>query len=142
MVVFITINSHKNIMRTSSYFQYFGPGRIAISRSVPKNVLPGYKVFRDLAPGPWFREVNYAVYREKYFHQLSRLDPEKTWERLHDLADGYEPVLLCYERSPFSMRNWCHRRMVAEWFESELGFVVPEWSGSRESNPQLSLAIA
>ena len=128
-------------MKTSNYFTYRGAGRIAISRSVPSTVLPGYKTFRNLAPGPWFREVNYAVYREKFFSQLSRLDPLKTWTTLHELADGAEPVLLCYEKPPFNEQNFCHRRMVAEWFETELGFVVPEWVKPEKSEPQLSLEM-
>jgi hypothetical protein len=37
-----------------------------------------------------------------------------------------EPVLLGCERPPFSMTNFCHRRLVAEWFEREVGVEVPE----------------
>ena len=116
-------------MKTSDYFTYRGAGRIAISRSVPRNLSPGYRIYRPLAPGPWFKSVSYEEYREKYFHQLSELDPALVWKTLHDLADGHEPVLLCYEKEPFDSGHFCHRRMVAEWFERELGFSVPEWSG-------------
>jgi hypothetical protein len=35
---------------------------------------------------------------------------------VHRLAGGAEPVLLCWERPPFTADNWCHRRMVAAWF--------------------------
>ncbi|MCL6442574.1 MAG: DUF488 domain-containing protein, partial [Alicyclobacillus sp.] len=35
---------------------------------------------------------------------------------------GENAVLLCYEKH----NDWCHRRMVADWFEKELGVVVPE----------------
>ncbi len=42
------------------------------------------------------------------------------------LADPHEPVLLCWERPPFSETTWCHRRLVAAWLERELGLIVPE----------------
>lgn len=35
---------------------------------------------------------------------------------------GPDVVLLCYEKPG----QFCHRRLVAEWFEQELGLVVPE----------------
>jgi hypothetical protein len=34
----------------------------------------------------------------------------------------------CWERPPFTEKNWCHRRLVAGWFETELGVAVPEWT--------------
>jgi hypothetical protein len=51
-----------------------------------------------------------------------------------------EPVLLCYEVPPFSApqpipqaglttigpQNWCHRRLVAVWFQETLGVEVAE----------------
>jgi len=124
------LNPKKHLMKTSDYATYQGPGRIAISRSVPRYIRSGYRVYRTLAPGPWFKSVSYGQYREKYFHQLSLLDPLQVWNALHHLAGDHEPVLLCYEKGPFDSGNFCHRRMVAEWFETELGFVVPEWSAA------------
>jgi hypothetical protein len=32
----------------------------------------------------------------------------------------------CASTAPFMATNWCHRRMVAEWFLRELGVDVPE----------------
>ena len=101
-------------MKTSGYFIYRGSGRIAISRSVPGRFRAGLKIFRELAPGSWFRTVDLNTYREKYLQQLSKLDPLATWKTLHDLAEGHEPILLCYETPPFDEQNFCHRRMVAE----------------------------
>jgi hypothetical protein len=51
-----------------------------------------------------------------------------------------EPVLLCYEVPPFTApqpiaqaglttigrQNWCHRRLVAVWFQETLGIEVAE----------------
>ncbi|HNL90933.1 MAG TPA: DUF488 family protein [Nitrospira sp.] len=83
-------------------------------------------VYRQLAPGPWFRSVDEPEYRRRYFEQLCKLDARTVWDELHELAGGSEPVLLCFERPPFSAENWCHRRMVAEWFARELAADVPE----------------
>lgn len=113
-------------MKTASFFTYFGPGRISIARSTPRNSPPGYKVFKPLAPGPWFNSVPEDTYRELYFDQLGQLDPSGVAATLHALAVGAEPVLLCWEKPPFHSANWCHRRMVAEWFKKELGIDVPE----------------
>jgi hypothetical protein len=54
------------------------------------------------------------------------LDPQHTWNQLHELAAGAEPVLLCWELPPFTASNWCHRRMAAAWFEDQLGIEVDE----------------
>ena len=54
---------------------------------------------------------------------LANLDPRATWDTLHQLADGAEPELLCWE----IRREDCHRSLVAAWFEKTLGEVVDEW---------------
>lgn len=113
-------------MQTSSFFRFRGEGKIAISRYAPRKVR--VPVFRALAPGAWFNSVSFPEYRMRYFDQLSHLDPQAVWAQLHDIAQGHEPVLLCYENPPFDEINFCHRRMAAEWFENELGLVVPEWN--------------
>lgn len=114
-------------MKTASFFTYQGPGRISIARSAPRRTPSGFRVFRDLAPGKWFNSVDRAEYRELYLREiLGRLDPRQTHERLIELAGPAEPVLLCWEKPPFDSKNWCHRRMVAEWFGETLGIEVPE----------------
>jgi hypothetical protein len=114
-------------MKTASYFTYTGPGRIGISRGVPRGIPAGYRMFRALAPGPWFRSVDATEYCWRYRREiLDRLDPQETWDRLHELAGGQEPVLLCWERPPFTRETWCHRRLVSEFFERELSVEVPE----------------
>jgi hypothetical protein len=35
------------------------------------------------------------------------------YDDLVALAAPDEPVLLCWEKPPFSDANWCHRRIVA-----------------------------
>lgn len=55
--------------------------------------------------------------------QLAALDAREVWGQIQ----GDRAVLLCWEG-----RNvWCHRRMVAEWFESQLQVVVSEFGLDR-----------
>ena len=116
-------------MKTSSFYLYSGEGRVSIARTAPRRVVAGFHVYKALAPGKWLFDPaykDYAVYRERYFREILRpLDARKVWDDLHALTDGYEPVLLCHEHLRKS-GEWCHRRMVAEWFEQMLGKNVPE----------------
>ena len=114
-------------MKTASFFTYFGVGRISIALSAPRN-MSGFAEYRKLNPSyKWFRSVDQAKYRELYFSEiLGKLDPKQTWDELHELANGAEPVLLCWEKPPFTDSNWCHRSLVAEWFKTTLGEDVQE----------------
>ena len=122
-------------MKTSCFSIYSGPGRVAISSSVPNYLRGGVKLFRELIPTSHIERTDLDEYREKYFRQLSRLDPSETWQTLHELVRGHEPILLCYEEPPFDERNFCHRRMVAEWFEKKLGVTVLEWGAPKKPRP-------
>ena len=74
-------------------------------------------------------KLSQPAYREIYFGDiLGPLDPTAVWRDLNALAGEHEPVLLCWERPPFSATNWCHRHMVAEWFLEHLGVAVPEFA--------------
>jgi uncharacterized protein YeaO (DUF488 family) len=50
---------------------------------------------------------------------------QEIFDRLNDRFShngAKEVVLLCYEKPT----DFCHRRLVAKWFESKLGIEVPE----------------
>ena len=113
-------------MQTSSFFLYAGPGRVSIARFAPRNTPAGFRIYKPLAPGPWFNTASYADYLNLYTAQLDLLDPQSVWDQLHVLAGGADPVLLCYEKPPFTSHNFCHRRMVADWFQLTLGKSVTE----------------
>ena len=115
-------------MKTASFRTYSGPGRISIARYAPRNTPAGFRVFSALAPGRWFNGVNREEYERLFKVEiLDRLDPVRTWNVLHQLAgDGNEPVLLCWEKPPFTASNWCHRRIVSRWFKEMLGVLVDE----------------
>lgn len=114
-------------MKTSYYAKYrTSPGGICISTYPPKWIKGKIPEYLKLAPQFNFR-IGYNEYLAKFTAQLEKLNPHQVWDELHQLTGGIEPVLLCYEVPPFDRRNFCHRHMVAEWFETTLGVLVPEW---------------
>lgn len=64
-------------------------------------------------------------YTEQYKSILARLDAKQVWDGLLELTGGVEPVLLCWEKLQ-KPDEFCHRRMVAEWFGEQLGVTVEE----------------
>lgn len=75
-----------------------------------------WKVWHDNR-GKISEEENNRYYVQEYWNQvLSKLDPDKVYRKL-----DYS-VLLCYEPSS----EFCHRHIVAAWFEILLGVNVPE----------------
>lgn len=115
------------IMKTASFFAYQGEGRISIARSAPRDIPGGFRVYRKLAPGPWFNSVSREEYLRLYMGEvLEPLDPAQVVADLKALAGRAWPHLLCWEKPPFTDTNWCHRRLVAEWLAATLGLDVPE----------------
>ena len=75
-----------------------------------------WKVWHDNI-GKISEEENNRYYVQEYWNQvLSKLDPEKVF------SDLDYSVLLCYEPNT----EFCHRHIVAAWFEILLGIKVPE----------------
>ncbi len=125
-------------MQTSCYDTYTGPGRVVISYGFPRNLDPGYKIFKKLAPGDWFRldeyKNNQDKYRERFYREiLAPLNAKEVYETLQKLTAPHEPILLCWEKDPSKPNEWCHRRMVAEWFKAELGVDVPEYAPAKKA---------
>jgi len=44
-------------MKTASFFAYTGPARISIARFAPRGSPAGFRIYRALAPGPWFNQT-------------------------------------------------------------------------------------
>ncbi len=62
-------------------------------------------------------------YRDVYeCRVLGPLDARVEYEKLCLLASPAEAILLCH----CAPGEFCHRRLVAAWFEQRLGVVVPE----------------
>lgn len=131
-------------MKTGCYFTNNEPGRICISRSVPKGFehLPRYE---PLIPYRHLLSLaDKGSYARGYFgNVLGKLDAQQVWDDLHRLAGGHEPVICCWERLERE-GEWCHRRMVAAWFKRELGIEVAEIQTEkmRRAAKQLNLFAA
>lgn len=75
-----------------------------------------WKVWHDNI-GKISEEDNNKYYIEEYYKQvLSKLDPEEVYKELNN------SVLLCYE----DYTEFCHRHIVAAWFELKLGVTIRE----------------
>ena len=88
--------------------------------------MSGYRNYLALAPRPEMLKMPYEQYLPLYLAILERLDPANVADDLLRLAELHEPILLCWERPPLTTTNWCHRSMVAEWLEQQVGLPVPE----------------
>ena len=125
-------------MKTSSFFTHQGVGRISISVSAPKGQ-SGFKSYPALAPDRAWLKMGRAQYEPLYMAKLAKLDPQKVWGDLTALADGEEPILLCWE-TLIKQGEWCHRRMAAAWLEQHLGHEVLEYgtkSTKEKEQPRL-----
>lgn len=106
-----------NFSRSGSH-----PRAVAISRTRPRGWTG--RIYEPLAP-PWRLLVaakSGAIDEDEYIRRyraevLSKLDPARVYAEL-----GEDAVLLCWENSG----AFCHRRLVAEWFEEALGILVLE----------------
>jgi hypothetical protein len=74
--------------------------RIGISRGTPRFGVPaGYRIYRKLAPGPWFNSVPAEEFIARYYGEvLDQLDPRRVAAELRQLAGDRIPVLCCFER--------------------------------------------
>jgi hypothetical protein len=98
--------------------------RIGISRGRPRGQR-GYRLYKPLAPGAWFRSVTAAEFRTRYLAQLSELDPKQVLADLKRLAADKIPALLCFEKPPPDDK-WCHRALVSAWLHDTLRIEVVE----------------
>ena len=104
------------LMKTSN-FRNAGrdPNAVAICAGVPKGW--GGRQYRALAPRWNMLKLPEAEYRAEYAAILARLDPAQVFADL-----GPDAILLCWEQPG----EFCHRRLIAEWLEENLGVEVPE----------------
>jgi len=64
-------------------------------------------------------KIDKEKYTSEYMMQLRVSDPNKVYEDLFKIYNE-NPVLLCWEPAG----EFCHRRIVGKWLESELDTVV------------------
>ena len=114
---------------SASWFTYRGPGRVGISLGTPRNMLRGYRIYRQLAPERYMLGLDYDAYLKAYHNEvLDRLNPVLVLDQLQHLAGDAVPVILCWEKPPLDTVNFCHRTMAREWLGQALGIETAEWS--------------
>lgn len=100
------------------------PNAVAISFGVPKGWYG--KRYKLLAPAGYLLKASDKEFDDSYYTKLSKLNAKQVYDEIIELF-GQDAVLLCWE----SPNVRCHRRIVAEWFEKELGIIVPEFGFQR-----------
>jgi hypothetical protein len=110
----------------TSSFRLSGRNPMAVAIS---NGTRGYHPIRKYPPlvPPWSLVkdsragvIDDAAFNRTYLRQLRRLDPRRV---VDDLLSGQpDAIMLCWEAPGEN----CHRRLAAQWLETELGIVVPE----------------
>lgn len=80
---------------------------------------PDYKLLRAFKTGVISEEEYIKVFNK----QLDKLKATEIYEKILSSANGRTPVLLCH----CGKERFCHRHLVADWFESELGITVSEF---------------
>ena len=115
--------SNYNNCHTDKYQVY------SISRDKGEDANYNGDCFLDLAPKKEFFKTwrhnrglideitNNEYYIQEFYNQvLKELDPQEIYEKLDN------SILLCYEEH----NEFCHRHIVAAWFELTLGVTVKE----------------
>ena len=103
-------------------------GFISISLYPSNNELVNYE-YKSLAPN-WKLYENFKTKKisedqfiSAYKEQLESMNPNTVYEDLNALVSGLEPILM----TDGSKKKFCHRHLVAEWLENELGIIIEEY---------------
>ena len=108
-------------MEKSYFAKYKGEYGVSIAGKLP-DWFDG-REYKKLAPKYWFfkkykKDGDKDFYIEQYKREvLNKLDAKKVYEEL-----GENAVLLCWEKP----NEFCHRHLVSEWLENELGITIEE----------------
>lgn len=109
-------------------------GIVPIGISVgPPQWHSGFNMF-SLAPQRWMlsRKVSTDQYIGAFAKILLDLNPTDTLAELLKLADGRPCALLCWEKPG----DFCHRHIVAKWFNQHLDLGIREWGPPPPEKPK------
>jgi hypothetical protein len=100
---------------------------IGVSRGVPK----GFAYPGILRIAPTYAMISKTFPTERYMPMykqiLAKVDPRSILEQLDQLGGGADVAMLCWEKPG----DFCHRHMIADWLEAELGIEIIEWRVGR-----------
>jgi hypothetical protein len=111
------------------YTSYFGNYRkfgdkipISIALYPPKGFLG--EELKALAPTTQILgcKDNEEVYTTLFNKKIKGFSAKKVFKYFESSYNDRDVILLCYEKPP----QFCHRHLVAEWLEKELGIEVEE----------------
>ena len=69
------------------------------------------------------KKITEDQFIKSYEDQLVSLSANKVYEDLVNLVSGFEPIIM----TSISKKKFCHRHLVAEWLENELGIIIEEY---------------
>ncbi len=113
------------VIYTSYYGNYRNFGNLfPISIALYPSRYFRYDKLAELAPTKEILSLkdNPHLYTMRYKIMLSKLDARKIYNKIESLSKGKDVVLLCYEKPP----QFCHRHLVAQWLDEQLGVGVKE----------------
>ncbi len=84
-----------------------------------KSLAPNWKLFENLTK----KKISEKQFIDSYKEQLFYLNPKTVYDDLKSLVFGFEPIIM----TNVSKKKFCHRHIVAEWLENELGIVIEEY---------------
>ena len=103
-------------------------GYVSISLKSSKNNNVLFE-FKSLAPN-WklmdmlkSKEISEFDFEKEYLIQLNYLNAKTIIEQINFLTGDYEPILMTHGNKS----SFCHRHIVAKWFENELGVKIDEF---------------
>lgn len=113
-------------MYTSYFAKYDGNKGVSICKMPPVWFIG--EEYKKLAPKNWLGieytkgNISEEEYRELFYLEvLHKLDPKEVYNELISFF-GKDTVLLCW----CGRDKFCHRQIVAEWLNKELGTQIVE----------------
>ena len=103
-------------------------GYVSISLYPSKNKNVFYE-FKSLAPN-WklvemlkSKQISEDYFEKEYLLQLKNLNAKTIFEQINFLTGDNEPILMTHGNKS----SFCHRHILAKWFEDELGVEIDEF---------------
>ena len=88
-----------------------------------KSLVPNWKLVDNLKK----KKISEKQFIDDYKKQLFCLNANTVYEDLKSLVFSFEPIIMTHA----SKKKFCHRHIVAEWLENELGIVIEEYKEGR-----------
>tara|TARA_B100001027_G_C16043567_1_gene230967 strand:+ start:113 stop:532 length:420 start_codon:yes stop_codon:yes gene_type:complete len=93
-----------------------------------KSLVPNWKLIENLHK----KIISEQEFIHFYKQQLYLMNPGDLYVDLQNLVSGYEPIIM----TNVSKKKFCHRHIVAEWLENELGIIIEEFKVGKVTRSQ------